>query len=91
MRAFTGVATSADDLEFLAGLLDGTVVLDGLAVDTDLRWTLLRRLVSRGVLGEEAIDAELSSRRHRRGRAAGGRVPGGGALGHRPSGRPGRR
>ena len=28
------------------------VVLDGLAVDTDLRWTLLRRLVSRGVLGE---------------------------------------
>ena len=36
-------------------------MLDGLAVDTDLRWTLLRRLVSRGVLGEEAIDAELSS------------------------------
>ncbi len=36
-------------------------MLDGLAVDTDLRWTLLRRLVSRAVLGEEAIDAELSS------------------------------
>ena len=48
------------DLEFLAGLLDGTVSLDGLAVDTDLRWSLLRRLVSRGVRGEEAIDAELS-------------------------------
>ena len=60
VRAFTAVATSAGDLEFLAGLLDGTVSLDGLAVDTDLRWSLLRRLVSRGVRGEEAIDAELS-------------------------------
>jgi aminopeptidase N len=61
VRAFTAVATSAEDLEFLAGLLDGTVRLDGLAVDTDLRWALLRRLVSRGVRGENAIDAELSS------------------------------
>jgi aminopeptidase N len=61
VRAFAAVATSADDLSFLAGLLDGSTVLDGLAVDTDLRWSLLHRLVSRGVLGEEAIDAELSS------------------------------
>ena len=60
VRAFTSVATSAQDLEFLAGLLDGAVALDGLAVDTDLRWALLRRLVSRGVRGEDAIDAELS-------------------------------
>jgi aminopeptidase N len=61
VRAFTGVATSPADLSLLAGLLDGSTVLDGLVVDTDLRWTLLRRLVSRAVLGEEAIDAELSS------------------------------
>jgi len=61
VRSLTAVATSASDLAFLAGLLDGSAVLDGLAVDTDLRWTLLRRLVSREVLGEEAIDAELSS------------------------------
>src|ERR1700733_12370787 len=60
VRAFTAVATSAADLGFLAGLLDGTVSLGGLAVDTDLRWSLLRRLVSRGVRGEDAIDAELS-------------------------------
>jgi aminopeptidase N len=60
VRALAAVATSTGDLEFLAGLLDGTVGLDGLAVDTDLRWMLLRRLVSRGVRGEEAIDAELS-------------------------------
>jgi aminopeptidase N len=60
VRAFAAVATSPEDLEFLAGLLDGVGALDGLAVDTDLRWALLRRLVSRGVRGEEAIDAELS-------------------------------
>jgi aminopeptidase N len=60
VRALAAVATAPDDLEFLSGLVDGTVSLDGLAVDTELRWALLRRLVSRGVRGEEAIDAELS-------------------------------
>jgi len=59
VRALTGVARSAEDLALLAGLLDGSVVLDGLAVDTDLRWTLLWRLVNQGVLGADEIDAEL--------------------------------
>jgi len=60
-RAFTSVATSPPDLELISGLLSGDTVVDGLAVDTDLRWILLRRLVSRGVMGEAEIDAELSS------------------------------
>jgi aminopeptidase N len=60
VRALAAVATSPDDLALIAALLDGTVTLDGLAVDTDLRWGLLRRLVSRGVRGEDAIEAELS-------------------------------
>ena len=64
VRAFAGVATSADDLAFLAGLLDGSVRLDGLTVDTDLRWALLGRLVSRGAgpraFGPAEIDAELA-------------------------------
>jgi aminopeptidase N len=60
-RAFTSVATSPSDLELISGLLSGDTVVDGLAVDTDLRWILLRRLVSRGVMGEAEIDAELSS------------------------------
>ncbi|HEY1625182.1 MAG TPA: aminopeptidase N [Streptosporangiaceae bacterium] len=59
LSSFTGVATSAEDLSLVGGLLDGSVVLDGLAVDTDLRWMLLGRLVSRGVLGPDAIEAEL--------------------------------
>ncbi|HEX9034956.1 MAG TPA: aminopeptidase N [Streptosporangiaceae bacterium] len=57
-QVLASVATSATDLGLLAGLLDGSVVIDGLVVDTDLRWTLLRRLVSRGVAGPEEIEAE---------------------------------
>jgi aminopeptidase N len=60
LRALTTVATAPEDLGLLAALLDGEAELDGLAVDTDLRWALLRRLISRGVRGADAIDAELS-------------------------------
>ncbi|HYB86805.1 MAG TPA: aminopeptidase N [Streptosporangiaceae bacterium] len=59
-QALTGVATSAGDLALLAGLLDGSEQIDGLAVDTELRWQLLRRLVSRGAAGEAGIEAELA-------------------------------
>jgi aminopeptidase N len=62
VRAFAGVATAEADQALLAGLLDGSVVLDGLSVDTDLRWSLLWRLVDRGApdFGPAAIDAELA-------------------------------
>ena len=62
VRAFTGVAEADDDLALLAGLLDGSVVLDGLTVDTELRWALLGRLVSRCYRGFGAaeINAELA-------------------------------
>ena len=60
-QALAGIATSAADLELLAGLLDSSVQLDGLIVDTDLRWQLLRRLVSRGAAGPASIDAELAA------------------------------
>jgi aminopeptidase N len=59
-QAFIGVALSEDDLALLAGLLDGTVTIEGLTVDTELRWRILRRLVSRGAAGEPQIEAELS-------------------------------
>jgi len=58
VQFFISVATSAADLGLLAGLLDGSVTIDRLAVDTDLRWRLLHRLVSRGMAGQDAIDAE---------------------------------
>ncbi len=57
-QSFASVATSDADLGLLSGLLDGSTAIEGLAVDTDLRWQLLHRLVSRGVAGQDAIDAE---------------------------------
>jgi aminopeptidase N len=60
VQALAGVALTADDLALLAGLRDGTTSLEGLAVDTDLRWQLLYRVVSRGVAGPAEIDAELA-------------------------------
>jgi aminopeptidase N len=59
-RAFAGVATSEGHLQLLARLLDGSASIDGLSVDTELRWLLLSRLVSRGAAGHAEIDAELS-------------------------------
>jgi aminopeptidase N len=59
-QAFAGVAVSPGDLALLAGLLDGSGQIDGLAVDTELRWQLLRRLASRGAAGEAEIEAELA-------------------------------
>jgi aminopeptidase N len=60
IRAFTAAAASPHDLAFLTALLDGSAVLEGLSVDTGLRWTLLGRLVSRGIAGETEITAELA-------------------------------
>jgi aminopeptidase N len=59
-QAFASVATSPEDLALLAGLLDGTATVAGLSVDTELRWQLLYRLVSRGAAGEPEIAAELA-------------------------------
>jgi aminopeptidase N len=58
-RAFAATARTPEQLDILAGLLDGTVSYEGLAVDTELRWTLLGRLAATGRAGEEEIDAEL--------------------------------
>jgi aminopeptidase N len=60
VQAFVGVAAEPADLDLLRGLLDGSTALDGLAVDTDLRWRLLYRLVSRGAAAEPEIAAELA-------------------------------
>ncbi|OEJ35653.1 aminopeptidase N [Streptomyces subrutilus] len=58
-RSFAATARTEEQLAYLSALLDGSAVLEGLAVDTELRWTFLERLVATGVAGEEAIAAEL--------------------------------
>ena len=60
VQALTGAAISDRHLALLASLLDGTTIFEGLTVDTDLRWTLLHRLVSRGRAGFPEIEAELA-------------------------------
>ena len=52
-------ATAAEQIDLLAGLLGGSVVIPGLAVDAELRWALLRRLATAGRAGDAEIDAEL--------------------------------
>jgi aminopeptidase N len=54
-------AITPEQLDFVAGLLDGSQVLPGLAVDTELRWSLLRRLAASGRAGDTEIDAELAN------------------------------
>ncbi|MET3983828.1 aminopeptidase N [Streptomyces sp. PvR034] len=58
-RAFAATARTEGQLTFLSALLDGHAEIDGLVVDTELRWAFLERLVATGVLGEAAIAAEL--------------------------------
>jgi aminopeptidase N len=60
VQALAGVATSTDDLALLTGLLAGSVTVEGLAVDTDLRWLLLHGLARRGAASLAEIDAELA-------------------------------
>ena len=52
-------AVTKQQLDLLAGLLDGGVRVPGLVVDTDLRWALLQRLASTGHVDDARITAEL--------------------------------
>ena len=60
VRGLISFAGTPERVALLKGLLDGTQELEGLRVDTDLRWTLLRRLVVLGEADSAAIDAELA-------------------------------
>ena len=60
-RAFVLSACSADHLDIVQGLLDGSQAWPGLVVDTDLRWFMLQRLAAHDRIDEARIDAELAS------------------------------
>jgi aminopeptidase N len=57
-RAFVSTARSAEHLDLVAGLLNGTTSVPGLAVDAELRWHIVRNLAARGAIGDEVITAE---------------------------------
>jgi aminopeptidase N len=57
-RLFTRMAASNEDLATVAGLRDGNIAIDGLTIDTDLRWTLVTALARNGRLDADGIAAE---------------------------------
>lgn len=58
-RAFAATARTEEQLAYLSALLDGSAEIEGLAVDTELRWAFLERLAATGIADEPAIAAEL--------------------------------
>ena len=60
VRAVAAHAVTAEQLDAVQGLLEGTPALAGLAVDQDLRWELLIGLVAAGRYGHERIEAEAA-------------------------------
>jgi aminopeptidase N len=59
-RALGSLASTDEQLGLLEGLLDGSVTVPGLAVDDELRWHLLHRLVVVGRAGLPEIEAEVA-------------------------------
>jgi aminopeptidase N len=54
-----GSARTSEHVEYIRGLLDGGTVLEGLAVDDELRWAIVQSLSALGAVGPEEIEAEL--------------------------------
>jgi aminopeptidase N len=59
-RALITAARRTEELAILRGWLDGVDVPEGLAIDTDLRWSLLSTLVAHGAAGPSDIEDELN-------------------------------
>jgi aminopeptidase N len=55
-----GAASAGLDAGLLAGLRDGSAVPDGLVLDAELRWHVVRRMAARGLLGEDDVAQELA-------------------------------
>ncbi|MFD4540699.1 aminopeptidase N [Streptomyces bauhiniae] len=57
-RAFAATARTPEQLDLLEALLDGSQTVEGLAVDTELRWAFVERLAAVGRYDEAEIAAE---------------------------------
>ena len=68
VRALAAHAVTSEQLDVVAGLVEGTAPFDGLEVDQDLRWDLLTGLVAAGRFGEEQIRTEEARDRTTTGR-----------------------
>ncbi|MGW1213786.1 aminopeptidase N [Streptomyces sp. NPDC002499] len=57
-RAFAATARTPEQLDLLDALLEGTQTIEGLAVDTELRWAFVQRLAAVGRFDEAEIAGE---------------------------------
>jgi aminopeptidase N len=57
-RAFVAAARDEAHLARAHGLLDGSVTVEGLAIDTEFRWHVIESLAAAGAVDEATIDAE---------------------------------
>ncbi|MFF8989821.1 aminopeptidase N [Streptomyces sp. NPDC014983] len=57
-RAFAATARTPEQLDLLEALLDGSQTVEGLVVDTELRWAFVERLAAVGRYDEAEIAAE---------------------------------
>ncbi|MFI8170044.1 aminopeptidase N [Streptomyces sp. NPDC086081] len=57
-RAFAATARTPEQLDLLDALLDGSQSVEGLVVDTELRWAFVQRLAAVGRFDEAEIAAE---------------------------------
>jgi aminopeptidase N len=58
-HALLGSARTDEHIAFIQGLLDGSTQVAGLAVDDELRWSIVLTLSALGVVGLDEIEAEL--------------------------------
>jgi aminopeptidase N len=69
-RAFAATARTPEQLDLLQALLEGTQTVEGLVVDTELRWAFVQRLAAVGrfdepeIAGEYARDRTAAGERH---------------------------
>jgi aminopeptidase N len=60
-RSFISSARTADHLATVQALLEGTAAFDGLVMDTELRWHIIRALAAAGWADVDTIERELAS------------------------------
>ena len=73
-KYFAALASTAQHVEHLTGLWTGEKPLDGLEVDTDLRWEILEGLVLNGAAGVDQIAETLAADNTSNGQQAAARV-----------------
>ena len=74
VKAFASMVSTDEHAQTLQALLDGRVVLDGLEIDTDLRWELLGGLVLLGKAGNDDITKQLETDNTSNGQQAAARL-----------------